>query len=92
MKRRVAVTGLGIVCPIGNTKEEVWDSVTNARGGIAPITRYDTEGRKVTLAGEVKNLDFEIEYSGNDEMGKLAGLLSDKQKTRPFGLVWCGCS
>lgn len=59
MKRRVAVTGLGIVCPIGNTKEEVWESVKGARCGIAPITRYDTEGRKVTLAGEVKNLDFD---------------------------------
>lgn len=58
MRHKVVITGLGIVCPIGNTVEETWDSVRNGRNGIAPITVYDTRGRKVTLAGEVKGLDL----------------------------------
>ena len=56
--RRVVITGMGAVTPIGNDVDEMWDSVKNERCGIAPITRYDTTHRKVTLAGEVKNLDF----------------------------------
>ena len=59
MSRRVVVTGLGIVCPIGNDKEEVWGSVVEGRCGIAPITHYETSSQKVTLAGEVKNLDLD---------------------------------
>ena len=57
--RRVVVTGLGAVTPIGNNIEEMWKSVENSVCGIAPITHYDTEGRKVTLAGEVKGFDPE---------------------------------
>lgn len=59
MSRRVVVTGLGIVCPIGNDKEEVWSSVVEGRCGIAPITHYETSSQKVKLAGEVKNLDLD---------------------------------
>lgn len=55
--RRVAITGLGIICPIGNNREEVWQSVLDGKCGIGPITRYDTAGRKVTLAGEVKHFN-----------------------------------
>ena len=53
--RRVVVTGLGAITPIGNNVEEMWKSVQAGKCGIAPITQYDTEGRKVTLAGEVKD-------------------------------------
>lgn len=59
MKRRVVVTGLGVVCPIGNEKEEVWKSVTEGRCGIGPITLYDTTEQKVKLAGEVRGLSLE---------------------------------
>ncbi len=59
MKRRVVITGLGIVSPIGNDRDEVWDSVTAGRCGIGPITRYDPAEQKVKLAGEVKNFDLE---------------------------------
>ena len=55
--RRVVITGMGAVTPIGNNVSETWNSVKEGVCGIAPITRYDTEGRKVTLAGEVKDLD-----------------------------------
>ena len=52
--RRVAVTGLGAVTPIGNNVPDMWNSVKKGVCGIAPITHYDTTGRKVTLAAEVK--------------------------------------
>ncbi len=58
MTRRVAVTGMGIVCPIGNSVSEVMDSVRAGRCGITPITHYDTSAQKVKLAGEVKDLDI----------------------------------
>lgn len=53
--RRVVVTGLGAITPIGNSVTKMWESVEQGRCGIAPITRYDITDRKVTLAGEVKD-------------------------------------
>ena len=58
-KRRVVVTGLGAVTPIGNTAPESWAGAREGRCGIAPITRFDTEGFKVKLAAEVKDLVVE---------------------------------
>ena len=57
--RRVVITGLGAVTPIGNTVQETWEGVKAGKCGIAPITHYDTADRKVTMAGEVKDLDLE---------------------------------
>lgn len=56
-RRRVVVTGLGIVCPVGNTVDEAWSSVTAARSGIARITRFDPTGFGSQIAGEVKGFD-----------------------------------
>lgn len=53
--RRVVVTGLGAITPIGNNVTKMWESVEQGKCGIAPITRYDTTDRKVTLGGEVKD-------------------------------------
>ena len=70
MRREVVITGMGAVSPIGNTVKEMWDTVLHAGCGIAPITRYDTEGRKVTLAGEVKDLNPE-QYIEKRELRKM---------------------
>lgn len=59
MKRRVVITGMGAVTPIGNNTEEMWESVKSGNCGIAPITHYDTSGQKVKLAGEIKNLNID---------------------------------
>ena len=59
MSRRVVITGLGAVTPIGNSVPEMWDSILNGRHGFAPITLYDTSDQKVKLAGEVKNFEPE---------------------------------
>ena len=54
MKRRVVVTGLGAVTPIGNDVESFWNGVKEGKVGIGPITRFDTTGYKATLAAELK--------------------------------------
>ena len=53
--RRVVVTGLGAITPIGNNVTDTWNSVKEGTCGIAEITAFDTTDRKVKLAGEVKN-------------------------------------
>ena len=56
-KRRVVITGMGAVTPIGHTVEESWQAVRQGVCGIAPITAYDTSAQKVKLAAEVKDFD-----------------------------------
>lgn len=55
MKRRVVVTGLGAVTPIGNTVAEFWEGIKAGKVGIGPITKFDTSEYKVKIAAEVKN-------------------------------------
>ncbi len=55
--RRVVVTGLGAVTPVGNNVKDTWESLKNGKNGIAPITLFDTENFKAKLAAEVKNFD-----------------------------------
>ncbi len=57
MKRRVVITGLGIVSPIGNDIATAWDNVVNGRGGIGRITRFDPTELNSHIAGEVKDFD-----------------------------------
>ncbi|WP_163378299.1 beta-ketoacyl-ACP synthase II [Cyclobacterium sp. SYSU L10401] len=56
--RRVVVTGLGALTPIGNTVDEYWNGLTNGVSGAAPITRFDASKFKTQFACEVKNLDI----------------------------------
>lgn len=56
-RRRVAVTGLGIVCPVGNTLEAAWQNVVAGKSGIGPITRFDATSFACRIAGEVKAFD-----------------------------------
>ena len=56
-RRRVAVTGLGIVCPVGNTVEEAWSNLVAGKPGIGPITRFDAAAFACRIAGEVKGFD-----------------------------------
>ena len=58
-KRRVVITGLGAVTPIGNTAKETWTNALAGKNGIAEITNIDTEQFNVNIAGEVKNLNIE---------------------------------
>ena len=51
------ITGLGLVCGVGNTAQEVWEKLVAGASGMAPITGFDTTGFPVTFAAEVKNFD-----------------------------------
>lgn len=55
MKKRVVVTGLGAVTPIGNTVEEFWKGIREGKVGIGPITKFDSSDYKVHIAAEVKD-------------------------------------
>ena len=55
--RRVVITGLGLVCGVGNTAPEVWRQLLAGASGMAPIKGFDTTGFSVTFAAEVKNFD-----------------------------------
>ena len=59
MRRRVVITGLGAVTPIGNSVREMWDGLMACRSGIGPITHFDPAGFPTTFAAEVKNFDFD---------------------------------
>lgn len=69
-KRRVVVTGLGTVCPVGNDVETMWENIKNGVCGIDQITRFDVTDFKVKLAAEVKNLDIES-YMNKKEAKRL---------------------
>ncbi len=56
-KRRVVVTGMGIVSPVGNDLASAWDSIVNGRSGIGPITSFDASAFATRIAGEVRDFD-----------------------------------
>ncbi len=57
LERRVVVTGLGLVCGVGNTAPEVWEGLMAGKSGMAEITAFDLTGHPVRFAAEVKNFD-----------------------------------
>ena len=65
-KRRVVVTGIGAVTPVGNTAQETWESLRAGKSGIAPITFFDTEKFKAKLAAEVKGFEPKDYLEVND--------------------------
>ena len=56
-RRRVVITGMGAMTPLGLTLEETWDGLLAGRSGIGPITRFDASGLPTTIAGELKGFD-----------------------------------
>ncbi|MBT9522834.1 MAG: beta-ketoacyl-ACP synthase II [Dechloromonas sp.] len=65
-RRRVVITGLGIVSPVGNTVEEAWQNILAGKSGIAAVTKFDTTTFPVQFAGEVKNFDITQYISAKD--------------------------
>jgi 3-oxoacyl-[acyl-carrier-protein] synthase II len=58
-RRRVVITGLGLISPVGNTVAEGWENLVAGRSGIANITKFDASNHRVHFAGEVKNFETE---------------------------------
>ncbi len=69
-KRRVVVTGMGIVSPVGNTLKQAWDNIVNGVSGIAPITHFDTTDFATKIAGEIKNFQI-TDYLSNKDAKKM---------------------
>src|SRR3982750_1802389 len=57
LQRRVVVTGLGLICGVGNTAPELWDGLMAGKSGMAEIKAFDLTGHPVRFAAEVKNFD-----------------------------------
>lgn len=73
MRRRVVITGIGAITPIGNDVETMWKSLQNSQSGIGPITHFDASHFPTTFAAEVKNFDL-AKYVENAERFKHCGL------------------
>ena len=65
-KRRVVVTGMGIVSPLGNDLASTWDGIVNGRSGIGPITHFDPSPFTTRIAGLVKDFDVTRWVSSKD--------------------------
>lgn len=92
MKRRVVVTGLGAVTPIGNNVDEFWKSVKEGKCGIGPITRFDTSEYKVHLAAEVKDFNAKdyLDFKTAKRMGRFPTmpLRHPVRLSRTQGWIW----
>jgi 3-oxoacyl-[acyl-carrier-protein] synthase II len=102
--KRVVVTGLGALTPIGNTLQEYWDGLKNGKSGAAPITYYDTEKHKTKFACEIKNFNVEdfidkkevrrmdkfAQYAivASDEAIKDAGISLENVDKHRVGVIW----
>ena len=102
--RRVVVTGLGALTPVGNSAPETWEALVNGKSGIAPITAFDATNFKTQFAGEVKNFDI-TSMMDRKEARKLdrysqfsvwvadealadSGLDLDKEDRSRVGVIW----
>jgi 3-oxoacyl-[acyl-carrier-protein] synthase II len=89
-RRRVVITGLGLISPVGNSVEEGWQNIVAGVSGIASITRFDTSTFPVQFAGEVKNFDITQYISAKDarRMDTFIhyGLAAGMQAVRDAGL------
>ena len=65
--KRVVVTGIGALTPIGNSVEEYWNNMKNGVSGAGPITKFDTSKFKVTFACELKNYDASLHFDGKEQ-------------------------
>ncbi|MVZ67662.1 beta-ketoacyl-ACP synthase II [Sphingobacterium sp. DK4209] len=102
--KRVVVTGLGALTPVGNTVAEYWDGLINGVSGAAPITHFDASKFKTQFACEVKGFDphnymdrkearkidpfVQYAIASTDEAVKDAGLEFDKLDTNRIGVIW----
>lgn len=65
-KRRIVITGQGIISPVGNTIEDAWDAICNGRSGIGEITEFDASAMNTRIAGEIRDFDVETIMSRKD--------------------------
>lgn len=90
MERRVVITGIGAISPIGNTVEENWEAIKNQKCGIDKISLFDTTGFKTSLAGEVKNYDalehFEAKQAKRLDRCSQFAIISAREALKDSGI------
>ena len=82
--RRVVITGMGAITPVGNNVQEFWNNIKDGKCGIDNITLFNTDRVKVKLAGEVKNYNPEDYFEKKqvkrlDRFSQFALIASEKQ-------------
>ena len=103
-RRRVVVTGLGALSPVGNDVDAFWEAMVNGHSGIGPITHFDTKDHAVKIAGEVKDFDPTLvqdrkqarrsdhftQYAvyAADQAVKNSGLDIEQVDAERFGVIW----
>ena len=106
MKRRVVITGVGLVTPLGTGTEKTWQGLVDGRSGIGPITRFDASNQAAQIAAEVtdfdpshwfekkqvKHLDHFVQYAiaAADMAWKESGLIVDEENAERIGVI-AGC-
>ena len=91
MERRVVITGMGAITPIGNNVEEIWEGIKNKRCGIDKISLFDTTGLKTSLAAEIKNFDatkfFEPKQIKRTDRSSLIALVGAREAFKDSGIT-----
>jgi len=57
-QRRIVVTGMGLICPVGNSVDSSWEAICQGRSGIGPVTEFDASPLSTRIAGEIRDLDL----------------------------------
>jgi 3-oxoacyl-[acyl-carrier-protein] synthase II len=70
LKRRIVITGIGAVTPLGNSALDTWKAICRGQSGIGRITKFDATGHRTQIAGELKNFDA-LNYVSNKELHKI---------------------
>lgn len=102
--KRVVITGVGALTPVGNSAPETWEALVNGKSGIAPITAFDASNFKTQFAGEVKNFDpsnvidrkearkmdrySQFSVCVADEALKDSGLDLEQEDRSRVGVIW----
>jgi len=90
MSRRVVVTGLGVVSPVGKDVNTFWDSLCSGKSGISRIESFDTANYPAKIAGEIKDIDFsgivEPKEINRTDRNILFALFAAEQVIRDSGL------
>jgi 3-oxoacyl-[acyl-carrier-protein] synthase II len=65
-QRRIVVTGMGLVCPVGNTVDSAWEAICKGQSGVGPLTEFDGSELSTRIAGEVRGLDLSLYLDGKE--------------------------